>query len=128
MVLAAAGCSGPVVTQPRLQQSVGQSFARLFGLQQSELGRGQTAPDESAVCTRNGSADQQGPGSWTCTVHFPSADGHLDALPLDVEVLATGCWTATAPTTAVGPEQLTAPTGRSFTNPLFAFDGCFDPT
>ncbi len=121
-----AGCGGPAVTSTRLQAAVGVSFQRLYVLQQTELGHQVTAPDRSAACVRNGTAATSGAGSWTCTVHFPYPDGHIEPLAFDVEVAPIGCYTATGPPVVVGPQKIDTAGGVTATNPLFAFDGCFD--
>ena len=121
----AAGCGGPAVTSARLQDAVGVSFSRLFVLQQSELGHAVAPPDRSSSCSRNGSGALTGAGSWMCIVHFPAADGHLEPLAFDVDVQPGGCYTAAGPASTVGPQQLQTADGRTVTNPLFAFDGCF---
>lgn len=121
-----AGCGSPAVTSTRLQDAVGVSFSRLYALQQNELGHAVSAPDRQASCTRNGSGALTGAGGWTCTVHFPAGDGHIEPLPFDVEVQPGGCYTAAGPAAAVGPQRMQTASGRSATNPLFAFDGCLD--
>lgn len=120
----AAGCGQPGVTSNRLQDAVGLSFSRLFVLQQSELGHAVAPPDRFASCARNGSGSLTGAGGWTCIVHFPAGDGHIEALAFDVEVQPAGCYTAAGPASVVGPQQLQTASGRTVTNPLFAFDGC----
>jgi hypothetical protein len=126
--LVLSGCGGPAVTNSRLQAAVGVSFARLYVLQQNELGHDVTAPDPSSVCVRNGSAALTGAGSWTCAVHFPSPDGHIQPLSFDVEVQPIGCYTAAGPPATVGPQKMQSASGAMVTNPLFTFDGCFDVT
>lgn len=125
LVLATSGCGSGAVTRGELQRAVGTAYQRLYVLQQHQLGHPSPAPDRSAACTRSGSTARSGPGSWVCTVHFPYPDGHQVALTLDVEVQPIGCYTASAPPTIVGQQSLQSPTGASFINPLFAFDGCF---
>ena len=122
-----AGCGAPGVTSSRLQDAVGVSFSRLYVLQQSELGHAVSPPDRWAACTRNGSAALTGAGGWTCIVHFPAGDGHIEPLPFDVEVQPAGCYTAAGPAAAVGPQRMQTSSGTGVTNPLFAFDGCLDP-
>lgn len=119
------GCSSGDITSTALQRSVGTSYQRLFLLQQHELGHTVVTPDSTAACTKTGSSAHSGPGSWTCTVHYPYADGHLVPLSFDVEVQPVGCYVATGPTAVVGEQKITEPTGHAVTNPLFAFDGCF---
>ena len=125
-VLALSGCAAPAVTSTRLQAAVGVSFSRLYVLQQSELGHQVTPPDTSASCVRTGSTPLTGAGNWTCTVHFPYPDGHVQPLSLDLEVQPIGCYTAAGPPAVVGAQQLRTATGAVVTNPLFAFDGCFE--
>jgi hypothetical protein len=85
-------------------------------------------PDRTTSCLRSGSTRHTGSGSWVCTVHYPYPDGHLVPLSFDVEVQPIGCYTATGPPTIVGQQDLTTPAAKTVINPLFAFDGCFDPT
>ena len=125
-VLSIAGCGGPAVRNTRLQDAVGISFQRLYVLQQAELGHTVAPPDRAASCVRTGSAVLSGAGSWSCTVHVPSPDGHVEPLSFDVEVQAIGCYTAAGPPAGVGPQQMQTATGATATNPLFTFDGCFD--
>jgi hypothetical protein len=121
------GCSAGEVTASALQASVGTAYQRLYLLQQHELGHDVSPPpDGSAQCARSGSTAKSGPGSWTCTVHFPYADGHIVPLSFDVEVQPIGCYIASGPPAIVGQLELTTPKGSSVTNPLYAFDGCFD--
>ena len=122
----AAGCGGPAVTSIRLETAVGVSFQRLYVLQQQELGHSVASPDRAASCLRNGTAALTGAGSWTCTVHFPYPDGHVEPLSFDVEVQPIGCYTAAGPPAAVGQQRMRTTAGESVTNPLFTFDGCFD--
>ena len=128
MLAGLAGCGGATVTAGRLDEAVGLSFARLYVLQQDELGHPAAPPDAVATCSRAGTTATTGAGSWTCIVHFPDPDGHVDPLALDVDVQSIGCYTASGPPAVVGGQRLQLPTGRAVTNPLFAFDGCFDPT
>ena len=126
VAVALTGCGGPAVTSTRLQDAVGTSFARLYVLQQTELGHTVAEPDHTASCARNGSAASTGAGSWACTVHFPFPDGHVEPLSFDVEVQPAGCYTAAGPPATVGQQQIQTAAGTTVTNPLFAFDGCFD--
>ncbi len=126
LTLLVSGCAGPSVTSSRLQDAVGLSFSRLYVLQQHELGHDVAPPDATSVCVRNGSAALTGAGSWTCAVHFPYPDGHVEPLSFDVEVQPVGCYTAAGPPAAVGQQKMRTAAGTTVTNPLFTFDGCFD--
>ena len=116
-----SGCSANDVTAAGLENAVGTTFARMYALQQTDLGHTAARADPAAVCTE-GSA---GAGVWTCTVHYPFPDGHVEGIALEVEVQPVGCYTATAPASLVGAQRIRDTKGRLVTNPLFAFDGCF---
>jgi hypothetical protein len=125
--LLGTGCSSGDITAPSLQASVGSAYQRLYLLQQQELGHQVSPrPDSTAHCSRSGSTAHSGPGSWTCTVHFPYPDGHIVPLTFDVEVQPIGCYSASGPPAVVGQLELNTPSGSTVTNPLYAFDGCFD--
>jgi hypothetical protein len=123
-----SGCSASGgISTSALQHSVGSAYQRLYLLQQNELGHTVVSrPDGAAQCARSGSTAHSGPGSWTCTVHYPYADGHIVPLIFDVDVQPIGCYIASGPPAIVGQLELTTPKGSNLTNPLFAFDGCFD--
>jgi ABC-2 type transport system permease protein len=123
-----SGCSSSGgISASALQRSVGTAYQRLYLLQQQELGHAVvTQPDSAAQCVRSGSTAHSGSGSWTCTVHYPYADGHIVPLIFDVDVQPIGCYVASGPPAIVGQLELTSPRGSNLTNPLFAFDGCFD--
>jgi hypothetical protein len=123
-----SGCSASGgITTSALQASVGTAFQRLYLLQQNELGHTVVnRPDNAAQCGRSGSTAHSGPGSWTCTVHYPYADGHIVPLIFDVDVQPIGCYVASGPPAIVGQLKIATPKGSNVTNPLFAFDGCFD--
>ena len=119
--MTAAGCSSGEVTAGRLQAAVGPTFARMYILQQNDLGHMPQKVDSSAACKQSSG----GATTWTCTVHYPFPDGHIEGVALDVEVQPIGCYTASAPTTLVGAQRIRTQHGTLVTNPLFAFDGCF---
>lgn len=124
---ALTGCSSGTITAAALNQAVGTAYQRLYVLQQNELGHtGVTPPDRTTSCLRSGTTAHSGSGNWVCTVHYPYADGHQVPLSFDVDVQPIGCYTASGPPTIVGQQQLTTADAKTVTNPLFAFDGCFD--
>jgi hypothetical protein len=132
-VIAAAfllsGCSASPVTSVRLNNAVGPAFARLYAVDQRQLGKSAgPKPDGAATCTRN-NKDHPSSGSgddWVCVLNFPFADGHIQPITYDVSVQADGCYTADGPSQIVGQQQQVGSSGETVTNPLFEFDGCFD--
>lgn len=127
-LLLTAGC-GPVdVTRARLEAQVGPTFRNMYVLQQRLLGHTELAvPARTSVasCIKgSASTPDQGPGDWTCQVHWPAADGRLQTLSYDVKVQPVGCYTAQGPALLVGAQYLHAVDGRTVPNPLYEFDGC----
>ncbi|MCW2497087.1 hypothetical protein [Jatrophihabitans sp.] len=122
-----SGCSASSVTATRLDTSVGPAFARLYGVQQHQLGNTVgPKPDGTAACARNNKAHpSSGSGDdWACVLNFPFADGHIQPITYDVSVQPDGCYTADGPSQIVGQQQVGS-SGETVTNPLFEFDGCF---
>jgi hypothetical protein len=72
-----------------------------------------------------------GPGSnWNCLVSW--TDPHVPMPPegygkFELDVHSNGCYTAGGPSKLVGFQTLTDARGREATNPVYEFDGCFDP-
>jgi hypothetical protein len=125
-----SGCSGSGITSGRVSAAVGPAFARLYEVQQHQLGKAVVnQPDGVANCARgNTSSPRHGAGDdWVCILNFPFPDGHVQPINYDVQVAPSGCYTAAGPAQVVGPQQQRTPSGTT-TNPLFEFDGCFDIT
>jgi hypothetical protein len=70
-------------------------------------------------------------GDWTCQVYWP-VNGTLQTLTYEVQVKATGCYTAQGPVSNVGQQYLhtadgrtvvNTADGRTVVNPPYAFDG-----
>ena len=129
---------GPAaVTAAKLEAAIKPTFNNLTLLQQHFLGRrvpkGAHLNDVAQCQRRSGSAKGQG-DDWVCTMNMLII---LDG-PEPVLVHARGIRRQRAkPTAATRPTDrrafIGAPTldvshGRSVVNPLFSFDGCFDPT
>jgi ABC-2 type transport system permease protein len=136
-VLAPACNWGPAaVTAARLEAAIKPTFNGLTVLQQRLLGR-RIAPgsrlDDDASCVRRSGATQ-GPGDdWICTMNMViELDGptpfSLTPVAFDVAVKANGCYKAEGPPTFVGQPEIRDAHGAEVVNPLYAFDGCFDPT
>jgi ABC-2 type transport system permease protein len=136
-LLAAASSWGPpAVTAARLQAAIKPTFNSLTVLQQRLLGRHIPAGaklNDFASCTRR-SGSHQGPGDdWICTMDMVvELNGptpfSLTPVAFDVSVKANGCYKAEGPPTFVGQPEIRNAQGASVVNPLYAFDGCFNPT
>jgi hypothetical protein len=126
----ATGCGGSDITAARLERSLGPTFRNLFMLQQSELHGADNVPppDTWAQCGRGGRASGgSGPGDdWVCLVHWPAPSGITQPISYEVHVKPTGCYSAQGPATLVGQQRFQGADGRTHTNPLYEFDGCFD--
>lgn len=127
---ALVGCGPQDVTAPRLDRSVATTFANLYAYQQTVLGLpGEQARNVTASCGKAGGGAQVGAGDgWTCTVLLVDPAGAVHNVPYDLSVQADACWHANGPPGVVGAARELAADGRTVVNPLFAFDGCFDPT
>lgn len=129
----ASGSRSPV-TRARLERALPPTFARLYLQQARLLGRrGLTVAslDAKASCDKGGpDKPDLGPGSdWICMMSWndpnvPLPDG---AAKFELNVHANGCYTAGGPSKYVGTLQIADARGRQVDNPVFEFDGCFDP-
>ncbi len=126
----------PAVTAARLEASIKPTFNGLVLLQQGLLGRhipAHEALNDYAACVRR-SGLTQGPGDdWICTLDMVvETDGaepfSLTPVAFDVTVKADGCYKAEGPPTFIGQPEIRDDHGAEVVNPLYAFDGCFDPT
>jgi len=61
-------------------------------------------------------------------VDFVDAAGKAQQGKFELKVNSNACWTAGAPSKLVGNATVQDAAGRWVTNPVFEFDGCFDPT
>jgi hypothetical protein len=125
---------GSVVTRPRLERSLAQTFSNLYVKQAALLGHPAvtvTSLKAHAYCDKGGpNVADHGPGAdWNCYMVFndpsvPLSDG---SGKFEVNVHSNGCYTAGGPSKVVGLLQITSVTGKTVDNPVFEFDGCFDP-
>jgi hypothetical protein len=123
------------VTAHRIEDAVAPTFANLIHLQRSILGM--PAVDAatlraSADCRKVGAPkDTAGAGDWTCSVLWLTP-GQRTPLhdTYDLSVMADGCYTATADGSEahIGGPTLTTKDGKTITNLLYTFEGCFDTT
>lgn len=132
VVLVAAGCGPSDVTRARLEGAIAPTFENLYVQQAQILGHdGVTRSSIGAVaaCDRGGpKVADEGPGAdWICMIHFVDETGTGQDGKFEVQVKSNSCYTASGPTKLLGPAMITDRRGRDVTNPVFEFDGCFDP-
>jgi hypothetical protein len=124
--VALAGCSQVTIDAARVQSAVGSTFTRLYALQQREVGHAGPPPVVRTSCAKGGQATATGAGDdWSCVVLLYPSDGAIVNAPYDVQVKADGCFTATGPPGVVGQQTVQDTSGRTVTNPIYQFDGCF---
>jgi len=133
-VVAGTG-GGSSVTKPRLERSLSVEFANLYADQATLLGHQGITPaslDVKAMCDKGGAVEADvGPGSnWNCLVGWtdPNVPMPLEGYgKFEVAVHSNGCYTAGGPSKLVGFQTITDSKGSEVPNPVFEFDGCFDP-
>lgn len=131
-VLALSGC-GSDVTRPRLEAALAPTFANLYVQQAGILGHpGVTVASVApkASCDRGGpKVADVGPGAdWICMVDWRDNTGAEQNGKFEVQVRSNSCYTAGGPSKLVGLQTITDRSGKDVPNPVFEFDGCFDPT
>ena len=133
-VLAGTG-GGSSVTRARLERALPTQFAQLYADQATLLGHRGITPASlhaRAMCDKGGAVEADiGPGSnWNCLMTW--TDPNVPMPPegygkFELDVHSNGCYTAGGPSKLVGFQTITDTRGRQVTNPVYEFDGCFDP-
>jgi hypothetical protein len=131
-VIALASCGTTDVTRPRIQDALAPTFANLYVQQAAILGHtGVTvaSTDAYAWCDRGGpKIADHGPGAdWICMIHFIDNTHTEQAGKFEVQVKSNSCYTAGGPSKLIGLATITDTHGVDVPNPVFEFDGCFDP-
>lgn len=126
---------GTSITKARLERSFPTTFANQYVQQAALLGhKGITASslNAKAMCEKGGpDMPDQGPGSdWICLVGW--TDPNVPMPPegygkFEVTVHSNDCYTAGGPSKLVGFQTINDRLGRTVNNPVYEFDGCFDP-
>ena len=129
-----AGCGGSDVTRPRLERSLPVVFSRLYVQQAQLLGhKGITVQNvhAKAQCDKGGpKVADTGPGAnWICQMTWNDPNISADNLPgkFEMNVHSNDCYTAGGPSKLVGTFTITDTKGNDVDNPVFEFDGCFNP-
>jgi hypothetical protein len=132
-VIATSGDSS-TVTRPRLERSLTTTFTNLYVTTAHLQGRDITAAslNAQAMCDKAGAENEDiGPGGdWNCLMSW--TDPEVPMPPegygkFELNVHSNDCYTAGGPSKLTGFLTMTDTQGRVVTNPLFEFDGCFDP-
>jgi ABC-2 type transport system permease protein len=128
---------GPsAVTASKLEAAIKPTFNNLTLLQQHLLGRkvpkGAHLNDFAQCQRRSGSLKGQG-DDWVCTMNMLIVlDGpnpfSFTPVAFDVSVKANGCYKADGPAGFIGQPTMRDAHGNQTVNPLYSFNGCFDPT
>jgi hypothetical protein len=131
--LALSACGGPDVTRPRLEAALAPTFANLYVQQAGILGHpGVTSGSvgAKASCDRGGpKVADVGPGAdWICMVSWRDEKAAEQDGKFELQVRSNSCYTAGGPSKLIGLATITDRSGKDTPNPVFEFDGCFDPT
>jgi hypothetical protein len=133
--VATAGSGGSTVTRARLERSLPVVFSNLYAQQARLLGRKDVTPvslHAKAMCDKHGPdvADVGPGGDWVCLMSW--TDPNVPMPPegygkFELNVHSNDCYTAGGPSKLTGFVNLTDKRGQEVINPVFEFDGCFDP-
>jgi hypothetical protein len=120
------------VTKTRLERSLAPTFANLYVQQAAILRKpGVTVAGTaaSAHCDRGGpKVADVGPGAdWICMVTFRDDTHHVQTGKFELQVKADSTYVAGGPSKLIGLATITDKTGKDVPNPVFEFDGAFDP-
>ena len=132
--LGLTACGGSDVTKARLERSLPQVFTGQYLQQAALLGHtGLTAASlqAKASCDKGGpKVADKGPGAdWICVMTWkdPNIDPTLLPGKFELNVHSNDCYTAGGPSKLIGLITITDTHGNDVDNPVFEFDGCFDP-
>src|SRR3954453_998748 len=133
--VAAAGNNSSTVTRARLERSLPVVFSHVYAQQARMLGRhGVTARSlhAKAMCDKHGAdvADVGPGGDWNCLMSWTDPDVPMPPEgygKFELNVHSNDCYTAGGPSKLTGFLTMTDTQGDVVSNPVFEFDGCFDP-
>jgi hypothetical protein len=129
---ATAGRGGEDITAARLERAIAPTFANLYVQRAAILGEsGVTVASigASASCDRGGpKVADVGPGpNWICTISFTDDQGQHQDGKFEVQAKADATYVAGGPSKLIGQATITDRSGKDVPNPVFEFDGAFDP-
>ena len=133
--IANATGGGSSITRARLERALPVAFANQYAEQARLLGHKGITPASlhaTAMCDKHGpDVADVGPGSdWVCLMGW--TDPNVPMPPegygkFEMVVHSNNCFTAGGPSKLVGFQTMTDKRGRVVNNPVYEFDGCFDP-
>jgi len=132
--VAGGGSDSSAITRARLERALPATFANLYAQQAALQGRHLTPESlkATAMCDKHGPdvADVGPGGDWVCLMSWQ--DPQVPMPPegygkFELNVHSNACFTAGGPTKLTGYLEMTDVKGNTVTNPVFEFDGCFDP-
>ncbi len=123
------------VTRARLERALPVVFSHLYTDQARLLGHDQVTPASlhaKAMCDKHGPtvADVGPGGDWVCLMSWHDPDVPMPTEgygKFELNVHSNDCFTAGGPSKLTGFLTMTDAQGREVDNPVFEFDGCFDP-
>lgn len=123
------------VTRARLERSVPQTFSRQYVAWTHLQGRHDVTVQSmhaKAMCEKgDASTPDIGPGSdWNCLVSWDDPENPMPPEgygKLELNVHTNDCYTAASSAKLTGVQMMTDKNGRTVSNPVYEFDGCFDP-
>lgn len=134
-IIAASGSEASTVTRARLERSFPVTFANLYVHKAHLQGRTDVSVaslNARAMCDKAGAANLDvGPGGdWVCLVSWNDLEVPMPPEgygKFELNVHSNDCYTAGGPTKLTGFLTMTDQAGNTVPNPVFEFDGCFDP-
>jgi hypothetical protein len=123
----------PDVTKARLEKALAPTFTNLYVQRAAILGETGITPASigaSAKCDRGGpKVADVGPGAdWICMITFTDDHGKQQTGKFEVQAKTDATYIAGGPSKLIGLAMLTdKKTGNDVPNPVFEFDGAFDP-
>lgn len=132
----ATGGDSSTVTRARLERSLPVVFSNRYADQAALLGHAGVTPASvhaTAMCDKHGPdvADVGPGGDWICLMGW--SDPNVPMPPegygkFELNVHSNDCYTVSGPSKLTGFLTLTDANGDEVNNPVFEFDGCFDPS
>lgn len=131
--LSLSACGTSDVSKVRLEDALAPTFANLYVQRAAileETGITTATVHPKATCDRGGpKVADVGPGAdWICMVTFTDDTGTRQDGKFEVQAKANSTYTAAGPSKLIGLVMITDKrTGKDVPNPVFEFDGAFDP-